>query len=102
MEQLVARTFEEKSIGNTSVVNVLILLRIRYKNAASAMTFVQAMGPVLGVLYGSALLLVYKTKLMLADILLKKIYSASSELQFGDAKNPVVASKFHYLIFFGN
>ena len=62
--QFVARTFEEKSVGNKSVENVLILLRIRFKNAASAMTFVQATGPILGVLFGKALLRVYKTKLI--------------------------------------
>ena len=64
-EQFVARTFEEKSVGNKSVenVNVLILLRTRIKYAASAMTFVQAMGPILDVLFGIALLRVYKTKL---------------------------------------
>ena len=58
------QNFEEKSVGNKSVENVLILLRIRFKNAASAMTFVQAMGPILGVLFGKALLRVYKTKLI--------------------------------------
>ena len=63
-EQFVARTFEEKSVGNKSVENVLILLRIRFKNAASAMTFVQAMGPILGVLFGKALLRIYKTTLI--------------------------------------
>ena len=62
--QFVARTFEEKPVGNKSVENVLILLWIRFKNAASAMTFVQAMRPILGVLFGKALLRVYKTKLI--------------------------------------
>ena len=75
--------------------NVLILLRIRFKNPASAMAFVQAMVPILGVLFGKALLRVYKTTLILADFLLEMRYSTSFELQFGDATNPVVASKFH-------
>ena len=46
------QNFEEKSVGNKSVENVLILLRIHYKNAVCAMIFVRAMGPILGVLYG--------------------------------------------------
>ena len=62
--QFVARTFEEKSVGNKSVENALIPLRIRFKNAASAMAFDQAMGPILGVLFVTALLHVYKTPLI--------------------------------------
>ena len=93
--QFVARTFEEKSVGNKSKKNVLILSRIRFKNAASAMAFVQAMGPILGVLFGKALLRVYKTTLIWADFLLEKRLPTSFGLQFGDATNPVVVSKFH-------
>ena len=63
-EQFVARTFEEKSVGNKSVENVHVPLRIRFKNAASAMAFVQAMGPIQRVLFGKALLRVYKTTLI--------------------------------------
>ena len=61
MDQFVARTFEEKWVGNKSAESVLILLWIRFKKAASAMAFVQAMGPTLGVLFGKALLRVYET-----------------------------------------